>query len=75
MTKVTLHFDLSRPLTDADLPTIANLHSTYGIARVQVAPSLDRITVDYDASRLMKTDVEAELMHHGVPLRTAPAAA
>jgi hypothetical protein len=75
MTKVTLHYDLIRPLTDADLPTIANVHSTYGIARVQIAPSLDKITVDYDASRLMKTDVEAQLMHHGVPIRTVPATA
>ena len=70
MTKVTLHYDLERPLTDDDLPSIANVHSTYGIARVQVAPSLDKITVDYDASRMMKADVEAELMRHGVPIRT-----
>ncbi len=70
MTKVTLHYDLLRPLTDGDLDSIANVHSTYGIARVQVAPSLDKITVDYDASRLMKTDVEAELARHGLPIRT-----
>lgn len=69
MTKVTLHYDLARPLTDSDLPGIAEVHSTYGILRAQVAPSLDKITVDYDASRLMKTDVEAELMRHGLPIR------
>ena len=70
MTKVTLHYDLLRPLTDDDLAGIANVHSTYGIARVQVAPSLDKITVDYDASRLMKPDVDAVLARHGVPIRT-----
>lgn len=70
MTKVTLHYDLLRPLTDDDLDAVANVHSTYGIARVQVAPSLDKITVDYDASRLMKSDVEATLARHGVPIRT-----
>jgi hypothetical protein len=69
MTKVTLHYDLARKLTDEDCGSIAALHGTYGIARVQLAPSLDRITVDYDASRLMKKDVEAELARHGVPLR------
>jgi len=69
MTKVTLHYDLLHALTDDDLASIANVHSTYGIARVQIAPSLDKITVDYDASRLMKTDVEAVLMRHGVPIR------
>ena len=74
MTKVTLHYDLARTLTDEDCLNIASLHSTYGIARVQVAPSLDKITVDYDASRLMKKDVEAVLARHGVPVRVAAAA-
>lgn len=70
MTKVTLRYDLLRPLTDEDLPMIANVHSTYGMVRVQVAASLDKITVDYDASRLMKSDVEAVLARHGLPIRT-----
>jgi copper chaperone CopZ len=71
MTKVTLHYELIRHLTDEDLPNIANVHSTYGIERVQVAPALDRITVDYDASRLKKADLEAALARHGLPIRTA----
>jgi hypothetical protein len=69
MTKVTLHYALTRPLTDEDFDNIANVHSTYGMARTQVSPSLDKIVVDYDASRLMKTDVEAVLMRHGIPIR------
>jgi hypothetical protein len=68
MTKVTLHYDLSRKLTDDDYANVAAMHSTYGMVRVQVAPSLDKITVDYDASRLMKQDVEAVIARHGVPL-------
>jgi hypothetical protein len=44
------------------------------MARVQVAPALDKITVDYDASRLMKKDVEAVLATHGIPIRIAAAA-
>lgn len=71
MTKVTLHYDLSRPLTDSDLESVANVHSTYGIARVRVAPSLDKVTVDYDASRLTRTDMEAELLRHNLPIRTS----
>jgi len=73
MTKVTLHYDLTRKLTDEDCESIAALHSTYGIARVALAPSLDKITVDYDASRLMKTDVEAVLLRHGLPVAVAAA--
>jgi hypothetical protein len=68
MTKVTLHYDLSRALTEPELGSVADLPSTYGIARVQVAPGLDKITVDYDASRMMKDDVESVLHRHGLPI-------
>ena len=70
MTKVTLHYDLIRPLTDDDLPAISDVHSTYGMERVQIAPTLDNIVVDYDASRLKKSDVEAVLMRHGIPIHS-----
>jgi len=70
MTKVTLHYDLLRPLQDEDLPNLAGVHSVYGIVRVQAAPTLASITVDYDASRMMKSDVEATLARHGIPIRT-----
>jgi hypothetical protein len=69
MTKVTLHYDLLRPLGDDDLDNVANVHGTYGIVRVRLAPALDKLTVDYDASRLMKKDVEAELRRRGMPLK------
>jgi hypothetical protein len=68
MTKVTLHYGLARPLNDEDLQNIANVHGTYGVVRVRVTPSLDKLTVDYDASRLMKGDLEAELRRHGLPI-------
>jgi hypothetical protein len=74
MTKVTLHYDLTRALTDEDLDQFAVLHSTYGMARVDVSAALDKITVDYDASRLMKKDVEAILTRHGIPIRITVAA-
>ena len=68
MTKVTLHYNLARPLTEPELGAVADLPSVFGIARVQVAPSLDKLTVDYDASRMMKTDVESVLHRHGLPI-------
>lgn len=71
MTKVTLHYNLTRTLNDEDSSAIAALHGVFGIARVQLAPSLDKITVDYDASRMMKKDVEATLARYGVPVRAA----
>jgi copper chaperone CopZ len=74
MTKVTLQYDLTRPLGEEDFERIAQVHATYGMTRVQVSPSLDKVTVDYDASRLMKKDVEAVLASHGIPIRIAAAA-
>lgn len=71
MTKVTLHYDLSKPLGEDDYPNIADLHSVYGMVRVQPNAALDRLTVDYDASRLKKTDVEATLARFGVPIKQA----
>ena len=71
MTKVTLHYDLTRPLVEEDLESIARLHSTYGMARVQLLPEQNRIAIDYDASRLMKVDVEAALTGHAIPIRLA----
>ena len=73
MTKVTLHYDLTRPLMDEDLENVARVHGVYGMERVKVAPSLDKLTVDYDASRLMRKDVEAVLARHGIPIHIAAA--
>ena len=68
MTKVTLHYPLTRSLQEEDLENIARVHRTYGMARVRVE-SPQTLTVDYDASRLMKKDVEAELRRHGLPVK------
>jgi len=74
MTKVTLHYDLARKLTEEDYANIAAVHSVYGMVRVDLARSLDKITVDYDASRLMKKDVEAALARYGIPIAQKAAA-
>ena len=73
MTKVTLHYDLVRPLDDQGAEAVAQVHSVYGILRVWVAPTLDKITVDYDASRLSEKDVEDSLIRIGIPVRRVPA--
>lgn len=71
MTKVTLHYDLTRKLTDEDCANIAAIHGVFGMARVAVAPSLDKITVDYDASRLMRKDMESVLARFAIPVKHA----
>jgi hypothetical protein len=69
MTKVQLEYDLVHPLTDQDAAAVGNVHSWYGILRVQLAPSLDRLQVEYDASRLTEKDVESVLQRFGLPIQ------
>ena len=69
MTKVTLHYDTSHTMNDEELSNVAALHGVFGMARVSVAPSLDRLTVDYDASRLSRKEVESILARFSVPVK------
>jgi len=69
MTKVQLEYDLVRPLTDADASGVADVHSWYGIQRVQLTPSMDKLLVEYDASRLSEKDVEAVLQRFRLPIK------
>jgi len=66
MTKVQIRFRLRQPLSDSLLQTIANAHSVYGILRVRLAPSMDNLTVDYDATRLRPAEVESALAGAGI---------
>jgi hypothetical protein len=68
MTKVQLSFPLARPLEERLLEGISNAHSVYGLHRVVLAPSLDQVTVEYDASRLTVKQVEAALRRSGIPV-------
>jgi hypothetical protein len=72
MTKLQVRYDLEGPLSDEDAQGVANVHSYYGIMRVLVAPSLDRITVEYDATRLSEKDVEAALIKYRIAIKRQP---
>lgn len=69
MTKIQLHYPLLRPLDDSDLPSVANVRSVYGIMQIQLAPSLDAVTLEYDATRMSGDDVESVLYRFGIPIR------
>jgi hypothetical protein len=68
MSKVQLHYDLLRPLNDELMNKISWLHSVYGILKVSLAPSLDKLIVEYDASRLSPLEVENVLHRAGLPI-------
>jgi hypothetical protein len=71
MTKVQVRFRLQKPLDDAMLARISDAHALYGIQRVKVAPSLDGLTVEYDATRLRPAEVESALTGAGIPVTPA----
>jgi hypothetical protein len=66
MTKVQLSYKLTGPLTDEMLDRIARAHGIYGIDHLKLHPSGDRITVEYDASRLNAREVEKTLWDIGL---------
>lgn len=66
MTKVQSKFQLLHAPDDAVVTRLAEANSTYGIDRIQLAPSGVELTVEYDATRLRITDVEAVLRKAGV---------
>ena len=66
MTRVQIRFRLQHPLDAAMLARISDAHSLYGIQKVSVAPSLDALTVEYDATRLRPAEVEAALASAGI---------
>ena len=68
MTKVQVHYQLTRPLDDTLLEAINRTHAVYGMQRVQVSNTGDAITVEYDASRLTPTDVDNALRGSGLPV-------
>jgi hypothetical protein len=68
MTKVQIRFHLQRPLADSEFQRIAAAHAIYGIQRITIAPSLEDMTVEYDATRLRPAEVEAALAGVGIPV-------
>ena len=68
MTKVQIHFRLQRPLDESSLSSLAAAHAIYGIQKLRLAPTLDAVDVEYDATRLKPADVVSALSAAGVPV-------
>jgi len=73
MSKVELHYEFIEPFHDSWTAAIDRLHGVYGFHALKLSPSLDRLTVVYDASRLTPADVDHHLRMAGLPVRRAAA--
>lgn len=69
MTKVQIEYELTAPLDETHLKRIADAHGVYGLHRLTVAPTMDRLLVEYDASRLTPDQVARALHRSGIPAR------
>jgi hypothetical protein len=68
MTKVQIRFHLRKPLEESEYHSIATAHAKYGIQQITIAPSLQDLMVEYDATRLRPAEVEATLASAGIPI-------
>jgi hypothetical protein len=71
MTKVQIRFRLQKPLEDALLARISDAYAIYGIQKIRVDPSLEGLTVEYDATRLRPAEVGSALASAGIPVQSA----
>jgi hypothetical protein len=71
MTKVQMSFRLQKPLEESDYTGIAAAHSRYGVQKITIAPDMQGLTVEYDATRLRPAEVESILTCAGIPVTTA----
>jgi hypothetical protein len=68
MTRVQLEYELLKPINQELMDQIARAHGVYGFLRVSLSASMDRLTVEYDASRLSPVEVETQLQRMGIPV-------
>jgi hypothetical protein len=73
MTKVQLRLGLSSEPDEAMMKRIAAAHSQFGMLRVQLGSTIGELVVEYDASRLAKSEVVAALHRAGIPAIGKPA--
>lgn len=72
MTKVEVEYLLESTIDDQTMEAIARAHSVYGLRRVSLASSMDKLVVTYDASRMQLPDVDRALRLIGLNVSRCP---
>ncbi len=71
MTKIQIHFRLLQPLDEAAMAKLSDSYAVYGIQKIQLADTMDAITVEYDATRLRPAEVESVFACAGIAVERA----
>jgi hypothetical protein len=61
-------YELQSPLGPAQLRELGNFANTYGLRRFRVDEKTNRLSFEYDASRLRETDVTHVLRQARIPV-------
>lgn len=73
MTFLEIQLTYEPPVGERELTALNNLRDVYGIRLMKFNQQMNSITVEYDASRLVRSDIEFMFRNAGVRLR-GPAA-
>ena len=68
MTLVEITYELQSRLQPEQLRALASFANTYGLRRFRVDEQLNRLSFEYDASRLKETEVEHVLRQAKIPV-------
>jgi hypothetical protein len=68
MTLVEITYELQSPLQPDQLRALGSFANTYGLRRFRVHEGTNRLTFEYDASRLKETEVEHVLRQARIPV-------
>lgn len=68
MTLVEVTYELQSPLGLSQLRKLGAFANTYGLRHFRLDESANRLTFEYDASRLKETEVANVLHHASVPV-------
>ncbi len=69
MTLVVVTYDLQHPIRPEQFRALGQFANTYGIRRFRVDEQLQRISIEYDASRLKETQVAHVLRLASIPVQ------
>lgn len=69
MTLIEVTYELQGPLHPEQLRALGQFANTYGLRRFRVDEYLNRLTFEYDASRLKETEVAHVLRMARIPVQ------
>jgi len=69
MTLVEITYELQSPLRPDQLRALGQFANTYGLRRFHVDEHLNRLSFEYDASRLKETEVAHVLRMARIPVQ------